>query len=75
MLAILISWTPIVMGISAVLGAIGSLLTQLSTGQWNGAELAADWSALSAGAGLIFAKAKNVTGGTVAATPEAAKRV
>lgn len=75
MLAVLISWIPIITGSATVLGAVGSILTQLSTGHWDGTSLAVAWTGLTAGFGLIFAKPKNVTGGTVAATPEAAARV
>jgi hypothetical protein len=74
----LASWIPLVTGAATVLMAVASILKQLATGVWDGTELATDWQSIMAalaGFGLMFAKAKNVTGGTVAATPEAVTRV
>jgi hypothetical protein len=70
-----INWKTSLAGVAAIMGAVGSVITMFSTGHWDGAQLLLDWTGLSTGIGLIFAKDGNVTGGTVAATPEAVKRV
>lgn len=74
-MSIMINWKTSVAGVAMMLPGIGDVLTQLSTGHWDGTRLAADWGLITGGIGLLFAKDMNVTGGTVASTPEATTRV
>jgi len=59
------NWKTTAGGAASALGGAADFLTQLSTGHWDPARLMADWTAVTAGIGLIFAKDQNVTGGTV----------
>lgn len=61
---LVISWKTSAAGVAMIFGGIGDVLTQLSTGHWDGARLMADWTALTGGLGFLFAKDANVTGGT-----------
>lgn len=67
------SWKTTVLGILTILGALIPAGIALLKGQ--SPDLTALWPAVIAGFGLIFAKDAAVTGGTVAATPEATTRV
>jgi hypothetical protein len=57
---LLVNWKTSAAGAAAVVGAIGDVLTQVSTGHWDGSRLIADWTAISAGVGLLFAKDASV---------------
>lgn len=64
-MSIMINWKTSAAGVAMLLGAVTDVFTQLSTGHWDGTRLMADWTALTGGIGLLFAKDMNVTGGTV----------
>lgn len=59
------NWKTTAAGAAAIFGAIASVLTQASTKSWSMEQLMTDFTAASAGVGLIFAKDGNVTGGNV----------
>jgi hypothetical protein len=66
----LLNWKTLLGGLIAGLPAIINFITPVIPIEYQG--LAVGFGALIIG---LFAKDKNVTGGTVAATPEATKRV
>lgn len=69
------SWKTTVMGILTICGALIVAGKALLDGDPStNIDVAALWVSIMAGIGLITAKDSNVTGGTVAATPEAAAR-
>jgi hypothetical protein len=59
------NWKTSALGASAILGAIASLLSMFSKGQVDGNILMTDLGVIAAGIGGLFAKDKNVTGGTI----------
>ena len=70
------SWQTTTAGVGSLLGAAATLMTAISHGQMPDPEtIGLLISSVTAGIGLLRAKDANVTGGTVPATPEAAKRV
>lgn len=56
---ILANWKTTLAGVAAILGALADATHQLSTGSVDPTHLMADWTALSAGIGLILAKDSN----------------
>lgn len=69
------SWKTTVTGIITIIIALGSAaMTLLDGNSATNPDIGALIAAFTAGIGLIMAKDGNVTGGTVAATPEAAVR-
>lgn len=70
------NWQTSLSGIGALLGAAAGIAHSISIGQLpDSTQLGVIFAAVSAGIGLIQAKDKAVTGGTVPATPEAKRRV
>lgn len=70
------SWVTSVFGSGSIAGVLATLAIDIANKQVpDAATMTALGSALSAGIGLIQAKDKNVTGGTVPATPEAKTRI
>lgn len=67
------NWATTLSGIATILTALGAGLHAVSTGDLASAYTAIP--AIIAGIGLVKAKDNNVTGGTIPATPEAAKRI
>jgi len=59
------NWKTSAAGIAAILGAVASLITMFSKGQVDGNVLMTDLGVIGAGISGLFAKDKNVTGGTV----------
>ncbi len=70
-----INWKTTLAGVTAILLAAGHILQLVTAGDLNWAAYITDVQSLIVGVGLIFAKDANVTGGTVAATPEATVRL
>lgn len=69
------SWKTTVTGILTILVALGgAAMSLLDADPLTNPDFAAIIAAITAGVGLITAKDSGVTGGTVAATPEAAAR-
>ena len=75
MKSFLTNWKTTSAGVGAILAALADFLTQVSTKGIDPNRLGADLMGIITGIGLIMAKDGNVTGGTVPATPEAARRV
>jgi hypothetical protein len=50
------NWKTTLAGVALILGAVADLLTQLTSGEWNGDRLIADYTAFTGGVGLIFAQ-------------------
>jgi hypothetical protein len=70
------NWQTNLAGIGTLLGAAAGIAHSVSIGQMpDGTQLSTLFAAITAGIGLLQAKDKNVTGGTVPATIEAKKRV
>ncbi|MGH6836334.1 MAG: phage tail tip lysozyme [Methylocella sp.] len=70
------NWQTSLSGIGAILGAAAGIAHSLSVGQMPDAtQMGVLFAAVAAGYGLIQAKDKNVTGGTIPATAEAKRRV
>jgi len=65
MKSFLTNWKTTTAGAALIFAGLGDLLTQLSAGSWDGTRLMADITGIISGAGLIFAKDGNVTGGSV----------
>jgi hypothetical protein len=59
------NWKTSAAGVSAILLAIGSLLSMFSKGNIDGNVLVTDLGVIGAGITGLFAKDNNVTGGTV----------
>ena len=69
------NWQTTAAGAGSLLGAVAAILHSVSTGQMPDiTQMSILFAAVSSGIGLLSAKDKNVTGGTVPATPEAVKR-
>jgi hypothetical protein len=70
------NWQTNLAGLGTIFGAAASVITSVSHKQMpDETQMGVLFAALSAGIGLLKAKDKNVTGGTVPATPEAERRV
>ena len=70
------NWQTSLSGIGALLGAAAGIVHSISIGQMpDMTQMGVLFAAVSAGFGLIQAKDKAVTGGTIPATPEAKRRV
>jgi len=70
------NWQTSLSGIGALLGAAAGIFHSVSVGQMpDMTQIGILFAAVSAGVGLLQAKDKAVTGGTIPATPEAKKRV
>lgn len=69
------SWKTTLAGVGAILGALSVAIAQYSSGGFAAVQWGMLLTAVVAGVGLILAKDAGVTGGTVAATAEAEKRV
>jgi hypothetical protein len=70
------NWQTSLSGIGALLGAAAGVVHSISIGQMpDTTQMGVLFAAVSAGVGLLQAKDKAVTGGTVPATPEAKRRV
>lgn len=71
-----LNWQTNLGGIGALLGAAAGIAHSISVGQMpDVTQLGVLFAAVSAGFGLMQAKDKNVTGGTIPATFEAKRRV
>jgi Phage tail lysozyme len=69
------NWQTTASGVGALLGATAAILHSVSVGQMpDVTQVAILFAAVSSGIGLIQAKDKNVTGGTIPQTVEASKR-
>ena len=69
------NWQTTVGGLGSLLGAVSAIAISVSHGQMpDVTQIAILFAAVSSGIGLLNAKDHNVTGGTVPATPEAARR-
>jgi len=66
----LTSWQTTLAGVATILAALANYFTTADS-----PDLATLITAVLAGVGLIVAKDKGVTGGTIAATPEATDRI
>lgn len=70
------NWQTNLSGLGALFGAAASVATSISHKQMpDETQLGVIFAAVSAGIGLLQAKDKHVTGGTVPATDEAKRRV
>lgn len=65
MKSLVANWKTTSAGAALILTALADVLTQVSTGNWDPTRAMADFTSLTGGIGLIFAKDGNVTGGTV----------
>jgi len=70
-----VNWKTTSAGVAAILAALAGGLTAYSTGHLDGNTIGTVVLGVMGGIGLLYAKDGDVTGGTVPATPEAAKRV
>lgn len=61
----LVSYKTTLAGVAAILAALADFSAQLATGGLDGTRLMADLTGVATGAGLIFAKDSDVTGGKV----------
>lgn len=69
------SWKTTALGITTIITAVSAAVTQFVQGGFAAVSFEVLITTVMIGVGLIFAKDSAVTGGTIAATPEAAKRV
>ena len=53
------SWKTTAAGVAAILGAVGDVLHQFATGQFDQTHLMLDWTTVTTGIGLIMAKDHN----------------
>ncbi len=61
----LTNWKTSATGVAAILGAVASLISMIAEGKVDGNILMTDFGVISAGIMGLFAKDKNVTGGTI----------
>lgn len=58
------SWKTTAAGAAMILGAAADVLNQYANDSWDSTHLMADFTAVSGGFGLLFAKDSNVSGKT-----------
>ena len=67
LLSLLVNWKTTLAGIAAIATGIGTIASQVSTGNFDFAMIGGSLAAILAGTGLTVAKDHNVTGGSTVA--------